>query len=100
MLHKLAACVLSDQDLAALTLSCRKLAHTHSPKDAAAWKARFLAKYDHPVIDNQHDFFYAYKIRRMVLHNFVDFGDGQDPRLTIQLEVVKDIVLGQSFLPL
>lgn len=68
------------------------------PQNSPIWRDRFLAQYDHPLIDNSNQFCAAYKERALVLSNFTGFGDGSDARLDLQLAVIHDMVL-ETFYP-
>ena len=100
VLQNIAACSKNDEDLANFQLVCRKIAYNVTPDDSLVWKARFLSKYDHPIIRDPLEFKVAYKLRRLVLNakNFVDFRDAKDNRLKIELEVIRDMVLGEDLL--
>lgn len=99
LVHKIGAFLGSDQELASLSHTSRKLACTLLPQDSRVWKTRFLAKYDYPILDKESDFCNAYKLRRFVLSNFVDFRDGKDPRLMVQMEVARDMIWGLLLSP-
>lgn len=62
--------------------------------ESAIWKERFLARYDHPDVCGSVDFGVAYQLRRFVLRNFVAFVNPKDKRLVIQMELMKDMVIG------
>jgi hypothetical protein len=82
--------------LVELQLLSRKLAYHTAPDDSLMWKARFLALYDYPDIEKSLEFSTAYKLRRLVLRegNFTGFSNGKDPRVEIQLQVIRDMILG------
>ena len=88
---------MKDTDLANLQLVSRKIAYNVTPDDSSIWKARFLTFYDHPIIQDPLEFSLAYKLRRLVLRddNFVNFRNAEDKRLNVQLEVIKDMILGE-----
>ena len=99
MLQRIASHLDDDHDLITLQLLSRKLASHLAPDDSWVWKARFLTLYDYPIIDEHEQFSYAYKLRRMVLReeNFSGFSNRKDSMSKIQLQVVKDMILGTCF---
>ena len=84
-----------DHDLFNLSCSCLFFANALIPKESAIWKARFLEKYDHPDVVVQTDYSAAYRLRRFVLRSFVAFTNPDDPRLIVQLEVLRDMIIGK-----
>ena len=83
-----------DRDLFSLSCSCQTFADALVPKDSAIWKTRFVFRYDHPNIAVRTDFSVAYRLRRFVLRSFVAFTNPDDMRLPVQLEVLRDMVIG------
>ena len=83
-----------DRDLFNLTRSCGAFAAALIPEDSAIWKDRFLSRYDHPCVTDSTQFAFAYQLRRSVLRQFTEFADPKDPRLIVQLEVIRDMVIG------
>ncbi|RMZ78161.1 hypothetical protein DV738_g4072, partial [Chaetothyriales sp. CBS 135597] len=88
----------SDRDIVNMALASKTIAYSILPANSPIWRTRFLAKYDYPVIQSPGEFRLAYQLRRFVLdaRNFVIFQDVDDKRLQIQLDVIKDLVLGLS----
>lgn len=84
----------SDSDFHSLMLACTTFAKVLGSEKSEVWKARFLAKYDHPIVAGPFDFRVAYQLRRFVLRHFRTFEDGKDKRARVQLEVLRDMVLG------
>ncbi|KAJ9606251.1 hypothetical protein H2200_009212 [Cladophialophora chaetospira] len=82
-----------DHDLFNLTCSCAAFAAALVPEESAVWKERFLSRYDYPRIADSTQFAFAYQLRRAVLRQFVEFTNPQDPRLAVQLEVLRDMVI-------
>lgn len=85
----------TDEDLCHLISACRKLFTVLQPRNADVWKERFLVLWDYPDVTGREQFFIAYRLRKLVLRNFIDFRNGRDDRLPVQLEVLKDMVLGK-----
>lgn len=65
---------------------------------SAIWKERFISRYDYAYVRNPTEYAIAYRLRRFVLGQFVAFTSPRDKRLMIQLEVLKDMILGECFL--
>ena len=87
--------VATDTDLASLAATSKRFCAVLDPKSSMIiWKTRFLAVYDYPIISSLVEFCWAYKIRVPVLRNFVHC-DRNDARRSMQLEVLKEMVLGQ-----
>ena len=88
-----------DKDLYSLSCSCATFASVLVPEDSAIWKERFLSRYDYPFATNSIQFAYAYQIRRFVLRQFAEFTNPEDCRLVVQMEVLRDIVIGKISSP-
>ena len=95
LLQRIALDISTDRDLINLLATCRRFAAALSPENSGVWKAKFTSKYDHPIISGPFDYCWAYKERTLVLGNFIDFGNGQDKRLPLQLQVLQDMVYGE-----
>lgn len=63
------------------------------PENSGIWKTRFLSLYDFPSIEGPYDFCAGYKLRRFVLRNFADCGNG-GRAAEVGMEVLRDMVLG------
>jgi len=86
---------LADSDLYCLCLAGKELCVKLMPENSGIWKARFLALYDFPTIQSHYDFCSGYQLRRFVLRNFADCGNGGQ-KAEIGMEVLRDMVLGMS----
>ncbi len=83
-----------DRDLYNLSCSCATFASALVPETSAIWKERFLSRYDYPFVDDSTQFAFAYQLRRAVLRQFVELTNPNDPRLAVQMEVMRDMVIG------
>lgn len=83
-------------DLGQLALASPTFATRLNSDGADIWRKRFLARYDHPILETVHDFAMAYKIRRFILRKLDGraFALGDFDRAEHQLLVIKDMVLG------
>jgi hypothetical protein len=97
-LLEMVAVHLADSDLYCLCLAGKELCVKLMPENSGIWKARFLALYDFPTIQGHYDFCSGYQLRRFVLRNFADCGNGGQ-KAEIGMEVLRDMVLGTSPLP-
>jgi hypothetical protein len=86
---------LTDNDLYCLCLAGKELCVKLMPENSGIWKALFLSLYDFPIIQGHYDFCSGYQLRRFVLRNFVDCGNGGQ-KAEIGMEVLRDMVLGTS----
>jgi hypothetical protein len=86
---------LADSDLYCLCLAGKELCVKLMPENSGIWKARFLSLYDFPTIQSHYDFCSGYQLRRFVLRNFADCGNGGQ-KSEIGMEVLRDMVLGAS----
>jgi hypothetical protein len=86
---------LADSDLYCLCLAGKELCVKLMPENSGIWKALFLSLYDFPIIQGHYDFCSGYRLRRFVLRNFADCGDGGQ-KAEIGMEVLRDMVLGTS----
>jgi hypothetical protein len=84
----------NDVDLLSFVLTCKDFALAAVLDESTVWRARFLARYDYPIIDGPIEFRVAYQLREMVLRNFPSFADGGGARGRHALEVLRDMVLG------
>ena len=57
------------------------------------WKARFLQKYDYPIIKGPYEFRIAYQLRAVTLPRFGDLGFETKDKAKILLTILKDMVL-------
>jgi hypothetical protein len=89
------AVYLADSDLYCLCLAGKELCVKLMPENSGIWKARFLSLYDFPTIQGHYDFCSGYQLRRFVLRNFADCGNGGQ-KAEIGMEVLRDMVLGRS----
>lgn len=96
VLHRIASYVADDRDFMSLASSCTTLSRSLIPPESAVWKDRFLSLYDCPLVDEHEQYAYAYQGRRFVLTQFVAFAHPDDERLKIQMEVLKDMVVGEQ----
>lgn len=85
-----------DADLMNFILSCKDFAFAAVLEKSTVWRTRFLARYDHPLIEGPNEFRIAYQLREMVLRKFPSFAGGGEVRSTVALEVLRDMVLGMS----
>lgn len=88
----------SDKELSSMIKTSPTLYLILNPDDTnCIWRQRFLARYDYPRLDDILEFPYAYKIRQLVLRRFDGFaiGNSLKQRSGHQLDVIKDMVLGQ-----
>jgi hypothetical protein len=89
--------IADNADLMKFALTCKDFATAIVLKKSTVWRARFLNRYDHPIIDSPYEFRVAYQLREFVLKMFPSFS-GKDPaRTKAALEVLRDMVLGKSF---
>lgn len=86
---------LADSDLYCLCLAGKELCVKLMPENSGIWKTRFLALYDFPTIQGHYDFCSGYQLRRFVLRNFADCGNGGQ-KAEVGMEVLRDMVLGTS----
>jgi hypothetical protein len=86
---------LPDSDLYCLSLAGKALCAKLMPENSGIWRARFLSLYDFPSVEGPQDFCAAYKLRRFVLRNFADCGNG-GLAAEVGMEVLRDMVLGRS----
>lgn len=87
----------SDRDLGSAVTASPTLYQTlYSDERNCVWRQRFLAQYDFPMLQSTQEFPFAYKLRQFVLRRFdaVALGRPLKHRSGHQLDVVKDIVLG------
>lgn len=94
LLEKVAV-YLADSDLYCLCLAGKELCVKLMPENSGIWKTRFLSLYDFPTIQGHYDFCSGYQLRRFVLRNFADCGNGGQ-KAEIGMEVLRDMVLGRS----
>ena len=92
LLEKVAV-FLTDSDLYSLCLAGRLLCNKLMPENSGIWKTRFLSRYDFPSIDGPFEFCAGYQLRRFVLRNFAECGNG-GPQAQVGMEVLRDMVLG------
>jgi hypothetical protein len=76
-------------------MTCYTFADLLTPFHSAVWKQRFLALYDYPKVLQHEDFAIAYRIRRMTLCEFANFKNGKDDQIRYQLEVIRDMIVGE-----
>ncbi|ETI26699.1 hypothetical protein G647_10359 [Cladophialophora carrionii CBS 160.54] len=93
ILNKIVSHLPNDKDLLNLSCSCKTFAALLVPKESAIWKERFLLRYDYPYISDPRHYIFAYQLRRAVLRQFVEFTDPKDPRLGVQMDVLRDMVI-------
>lgn len=87
----------SDVDLSAMIkTSPTWYSILHPDGSNCIWRQHFLARYDHPLVESNLEFPFAYKVRQLVLKAFdgVAIGNSLKQRSGHQLDVVKDMVLG------
>lgn len=70
-------------------------------QENCVWRQRFLTRYDYPRLENTLEFPFAYKVRQFVLQGFdaTALGSGLKARSGHQLDVVKDMILGNIHCP-
>lgn len=90
----IASRVKSDGDLKNLSLTSPRIADRLVADESDVWRTRFLSLYDFPLIDSPHGFAIAYKLRRLVLRRLEDFGEIARDKAKVQLETIKDMILG------
>lgn len=84
-----------DADLLSFILTCKDFALAAVLEESTVWRNRFLARYDHPIIEEFCEFRAAYQLRELVLRKFPSFADGGGARAKIALEVLRDMVVGE-----
>lgn len=95
-MQDIASRAVSDSDLRCLALTSLKIASQLEPDESDIWRRRFLALYDYPLINSPYEFAVAYKLRRFVLRKFEGFREIQREKANVQLEVLKDMILGKK----
>ncbi len=85
-----------DADLMSFILTCKDFASATLLEKSTVWRTRFLARYDHPILEGPYEFRVAYQLRQLVLRKFPSFLDGGGARARVALEVLRDMVLGMS----
>lgn len=83
-----------DSDLKNFILSCKDFASAVVLEKSTVWRTRFLARYDHPIIEGPYEFRIAYQLREMVLRKFPSFAGEGWLTSRVALEVLRDMVLG------
>ena len=94
----IAISIADDIDLMNFILTCKDFASAVVLEKSTVWRTRFLARYDHPIIESPYEFRIAYQLREMVLRKFPSFAAGGRARSRVALEVLRDMVLGMSCL--
>ena len=96
-MQSIAANASTDLDISRLALTSPKFACKLNSEHAGIWMKRFLARYDHPILQSVHEFAIAYKIRRFVLRKMDGraFAQAQGDKAEHQLLVVKDMIFGE-----
>lgn len=85
-----------DADLLSFMLTCKDFASAAMLEKSTVWRRRFLARYDHPIINGPYEFRVAYQLRELVLREFPSFAYPRGARGRVALEVLRDMVLGKS----
>ena len=91
--------IADDVDLMNFALTCKDFALAIILEKSTVWRTRFLARYDHPIIEGPYEFRVAYQLRELVLRKFPSFADKGGSRTRVALEVLRDMVLGMSSPP-
>jgi hypothetical protein len=94
LVETIAINIADDADLISFILSCKDFALAAILEKSTVWRRRFLARYDHPIIEGPYEFRVAYQLRELVLRKFPSFADGGGARGRVALEVLRDMVLG------
>jgi hypothetical protein len=89
--------IADDADLLKFALTCKDFATAIVLEKSTVWRARFLDRYDHPLIEGPYEFRVAYQLREFVLKMFPSFAGKHAGRGRMALEVLRDMVLGKSF---
>lgn len=87
--------IADDADLTNFILTCKDFATAAILEKSTIWRTRFLARYDHPIVEGPYEFRIAYQLRELVLRKFPRYVDGGGARGRVALEVLRDIVLGE-----
>ena len=90
--------IAEDVDLMNFALTCKDFATAIVLEKSTVWRTRFLARYDHPIIEGPSEFRVAYQLREMVLRKFPSFAGMGTARSRAALEVLRDMVLGEYHL--
>ena len=96
MIEMIANHIADDADLMNFILTCKDFALAVVLEKSTVWRTRFLARYDHPIIEGPYEFRIAYQLREMVLRKFPSFAGGGKARNKVALEVLRDMILGTS----
>lgn len=96
IIEMIAIRITDDADLMNFTMTCKDFAMATVLVKSTVWRNRFLARYDHPIIEGPYEFRFAYQLREMVLRKFPSFAKSRGPRGRLTLEVLRDMVLGMS----
>ena len=76
------------------------LGHNGLRCDWQVWQNRFLTLYDTPVIEHKDEWMVAYQLRQFVLRRLsYRFEHEDQEHMSVQLQVVKDMVLGEFSTP-
>jgi len=89
--------IADEADLLKFALTCKDFATAIVLEKSTVWRARFLNRYDHPIIEGPYEFRVAYQLREFVLKMFPSFAAKDPARARVALEVLRDMVLGKSF---
>lgn len=87
--------IADDADLMNFALTCKDFATATVLEKSTVWRTRFLARYDHPIIEGPYEFRVAYQLRELVLRKFPSFASRCTARSRAALEVLRDMVLGK-----
>ena len=88
--------IVDDVDLMNFALTCKDFASAIVLEKSTVWRNRFLARYDHPILEGPYEFRIAYQLREMVLRRFPSFAGRGKARSKVALEVLRDMALGMS----
>jgi hypothetical protein len=94
LVEMIAINIADDADLMNFVLTCKDFASAAVLEKSTVWRTRFLALYDHPIIEGPYEFRIAYQLRELVLRKFPSFANGDESRCRVALEILRDMVLG------